>query len=127
MLHISRKTLSQIAGLLLVVAGTATLSSAQSIQNATAQPGDIICLAPVQVPVFNYLHVVGNAVDQNNPSHPPVVVKWVAFDNDTNIRLFKVVNSQVDQSPFGNGDHYYACINNNSAVAVTFSLSQTII
>ncbi|HKD13402.1 MAG TPA: hypothetical protein VKE71_02560 [Candidatus Angelobacter sp.] len=125
MLSLSWRTLSYFLGLLLLVAGPATSASAQqSIQGGAAQPGDIICLAAVQVSAVQALHVVGNAFDPNTLN--PVVVKWVVFDVDTNIRLLKVVDSQVNQSVLGNGDHYQSCINNNSTIAVTFNLSQTV-
>lgn len=125
MLSASKRKLSRVAVVLLGIIGTATFAFADgSIQNGTAQPGDIICLAPDEVPVFHNLHVTGNAVDLNTLQ--PVSVKWVAFDNNTNIRLFKVVGPSVDAFTTGNGDHHYGCINNTSGVAVKFNLAQTV-
>lgn len=123
-MSVSWRTLSYVVALLLLVAGPATLASAQSIQGEISQNGDINCLAPVQVSAVQALHVVGNAFDPNTLA--PIAVKWLVFDNDTGIRLLKVVDSQVNQSVLGNGDHYYACMNNNSGTTVEFNLSQTV-
>src|SRR5215831_732452 len=118
MFSITRRTLFYVAGLLLVLAGTATLGSAQVIQNATAQPGDIICLAPQTVPLFQALQINGNAFIPNSNPPVPVTVKWIAFDAGTtpNTRVVNITASQVPPSTFakGNGDQFYACINNNS-------------
>jgi hypothetical protein len=126
MLSVTWNTFLRAACLLVVVAGASALASAQSINNRTAYPGDIICLSPVEVPVFQALHVVGNAVVQGVSNPPPVVVKWVAFDNETGFRQFKFDEAEIDAFAKGNGDHLYACINNNSGVTVTFNLSQTV-
>jgi len=119
------RTLFHAAFLLVMMAGTVTLGSAQqSIQGGSAQPGDIICLAAVDVDVFQSLHIVGNAFDPNTNS--PVVVKWIAFDQPTNTRILKVVDSQVNTFIAGGGDLRYSCINNDSGILVTFNLSQTV-
>lgn len=126
MLSSKRKVLvAAIVGFMMISSSSALWAN-ESV-SGTLNAGGIFCFTPEGVLLSGqHFTIVGSAFDISGNQ---VSVKWSIWHgpSPTNIttQLVHFQQSSVNDTETGTQDYMQACINNNSSVTVSFSLSQS--